>query len=63
MTRHIHIHRILIQAEKEDFLEEVAFELGLAELREWGSMRNRGRRSWLLVHTSRGGMRDETEGD
>ena len=51
MTRHIHIHRILIQAEKEDFLEEVAFELGLAELREWGSMRNRGRHSWLLVHT------------
>lgn len=34
MIRHTHIHRILTQAEKEGFLEEAAFELGLAGLRE-----------------------------
>lgn len=32
VIRHRHIHRILIQAEKEGFLEEAVFELGLAGL-------------------------------
>lgn len=33
---HRRIHRILIQAEKEGFLEEAVFELGLAGLGEVG---------------------------
>lgn len=32
MIRHIHMHRILVQAGEEGFLEEVASELGLAGL-------------------------------
>lgn len=36
MIRHTHVHRIPTQAEKEGFLEEAAFELGLAGLREGG---------------------------
>lgn len=36
VIRHRHIHRILIQAEKEGFLEQAVFELGLAGLGEVG---------------------------
>lgn len=54
MTKPIYIHGILIQAEKEGFLEEVAFKLTPAGLRTqdggW-SMGDRGRHSWLMVHT------------
>lgn len=40
----IHIHRVLIQAGKEGFLEEAAFEPGLAGLGEegWWSRQGRG---------------------
>lgn len=52
MIRHTHIHRIVTQAEKEGFLEEPAFELGLAGLREGRGvpMGIKERHSWLMVH-------------
>lgn len=36
MIRHTHVHRILIQAEKKGFLEEAAFDPGLAGSGEGG---------------------------
>lgn len=71
MIRHIYSHRNLIQAEKEGFLEEAAFELGLAGKGEAGSLGVRRRHSWLTVHNKQrrdpGGVkmrvRDETRGN
>lgn len=50
MIRHIHIHRVLIQAEKEGFLEEAVFELHFAGWGEGAVYEGWGRHSWLMVH-------------
>lgn len=48
MIRHIHMHRIPIQAGGEGFLEAAPFELGLAG-GAGGLSRVRVRHSWLMV--------------